>query len=239
MKNYTTAFVFCLSFLLYSIVSKGQIDLDSVRIVTQKPPSWKIGSQLEAGIQTLGVRQLNQQLTFRNYRAFNSFDVYFGTHFLLMYRKHLFGLGGSGHRAHNGDNFYLSQFNLGMNYQYTFWKKKSLEFLIHGAAYVSVLQLRAIRPDPQMFPYSFITSFPVSTQFGVGIDKCTGFKGIFGRSTRLDVRVGARLGYSLPWQNQWYESFSNNQPVDGVPLVNDRGFFYLKFVITSLVPLGS
>ncbi|OJJ17905.1 hypothetical protein BKI52_29030 [marine bacterium AO1-C] len=240
MKNYTTAFLFSLAFLLLSITSKAQINLDSVHIVDRKPPpSWKIGTQFQAGVQTLGVQQLNQQLTARDYRAFNPMDIHFGLHALLMYRKHVFGLGGNGHRAFNGDNFYVSQFNLGITYQYTFWKKKSLEFLIHGAAYVSVLQLSAIRPDPQFFPYSFITSFPVSSQIGVGIDKCTGFKGIFGRSPRLDVRIGARLGYAMPWQNQWYESFNSNQPVDGVSLVNSSGFVYLKFVITSLVPLGS
>ncbi|HAS46219.1 MAG TPA: hypothetical protein DCS93_37405 [Microscillaceae bacterium] len=239
MKNYTTTFVCILAFLLTSFASQGQINLDSVRIVDrQPPPSWKIGTQFQAGLQTIGAQQLNQELTTRDYGAFNPIDIHFGLHFLLMYRKHIFGLGGNGYRAHNGDNFYISQFNLGMNYQYTFWKKKSVELLIHGAAYISVLQLRGIRPDPQFFPYSFITSFPVSSQIGIGIDKCTGFKGIFGRSPRLDVRVGARLGYSLPWQNQWYESFNSNQPIDGVPLVNNNGFFYLKFVLTSLVPLG-
>lgn len=239
MKNYTRLLTLFLSFILFGFSCFGQIDLDSVQITDSKPSTWKIGTQFQAGVQSLGVQELNQQLVARDYRAFNPMDVHFGLHFLLMYRQHIFGFGGNAYRIYNGDNFYISQFNFGINYQYTFWKRKSLEFLITSGAYISALQLRALRPDPQIFPYSFITSFPISSQIGLGVDKCTGFKGFLGRSPRLDVRVGARVGYSIPWKNQWYEGFKSRQPIDNVPMVNPSGFFYVKFIITSLIPLGS
>ncbi|WP_045114152.1 hypothetical protein [Microscilla marina] len=231
-----------LGFFFLCLAGQGyaQINLDSSRrFFKAKPPDWKIGTQLQVGVHTLGVQAINQELQTEGYRAFAPIDLHVGFTFSLVYRKHLFGLGGYGHRAHNGDNFYLSQYNFGGNYQYLVLKKKSLEFFFTAAAHISILELRAIQPNPAIFPYSLLYTVPVKTSLGVGVDKCTGFKGLFGRSPRLDVRVGLRTGYALPFNNQWSENFNTSRPIDDVPMVNASGYFYLKFVVTSLIPLGS
>jgi hypothetical protein len=218
----------------------AQINLDSTnRFFKTKPPDWKIGTQFHVGIQSLGVKKLNHNLQSQDYRDFSPIDAYIGINFSLMYRKHLFGLGGYGQRAHNGDNFFLSQYSFGLNYQYLFLKKKSLEFLLTAASYISVLELRALQPNPVIFPYNLLYTFPVNASLGIGVDKCTGFKGVFGRSPKLDLRVGLRAGYTMPFNNQWNENFNASQPIDDVPMVNASGYFYLKFVLTSLIPLGS
>lgn len=215
-----------------------QINLDSVNIPERQSP-WKIGTQFQAGVQSLGVQAINKELQARDYRAFTPIDIHFGLNFLLTHYKHTFGLGGYGYRNFNGDNFFISQFSFGGQYQYTLLKKNTLQLVAHTALHLSILELRATRPDPQFFPYSLLYTFPVNTELGIGIDKCTGFKGIYGRSQRLDVRVGARAGYVLPFNNQWYENLSRSQPIEGVPMVNSSGYFFLRLVVTSLISLGS
>lgn len=237
-QRYKRSFFF-FTLLLITQQVYAQINLDSVRFPKSDPPDWKIGAQVQLGVQTLGVRDFNRQLQAQDYQTFALADMHFGLNFSLVYRRNLFGLGGYTYRIFNGDNFYITQYNFGGNYQYTFLKRKNLEFLLTAAAYISVLELRARQPDPQMFPYSLLYTFPVNTHLGVGIDKCTGFKGVFGRSPRLDVRVGLRTGYAMPFNNQWNENFNSSKPVYNVPMVNASGYFYFKFVVTSLIPLGS